>query len=39
MGKVGHAIYSKTDQEERTRLTGLLVKFDWSRDEPILAGE
>ncbi len=34
IGKVGHAIYTKTDQTERTRLTRLLAGIDWSRSNP-----
>jgi DNA sulfur modification protein DndB len=38
MGKVGHAIYSKPDQAERTRLTILLAQMDWSRLNDIWQG-
>ncbi|SRR6266542_2748331 len=38
MGKVGHAIYSKPDQAERTRLTSLLAQIDWSKSNPIWQG-
>jgi DNA sulfur modification protein DndB len=38
MGKVGHAIYSKPDQGERTRLTTLLAQMDWSRSNDIWQG-